>query len=106
MMLIAVNCFEIDAASNTDVGAMGTRSSRLAIPNPRSYTSCPPLLIPTLHPGESGRAHFWNNWLTSRPAGGDAGKCEQPMSATVAAAAMASRALGVIFAILAPVYVL
>jgi hypothetical protein len=36
MTLIAVNCFEIDAASNTDAGLMGTPSSRLAMPYPRS----------------------------------------------------------------------
>ena len=35
-MLIAVNCFEIDAASKTDAGVIGTPSSRFATPYPRS----------------------------------------------------------------------
>jgi hypothetical protein len=61
-MLIAVNCFEIDAALRTDAGEIGTPRSRLAIPYPRSYSVVPFRLIATLHPGAPGLFHSAKSW--------------------------------------------
>src|SRR5262245_16692578 len=56
-MLIAVNCFEIDAALKTDAEEIGTPRSRLATPYPCSYSVVPFRPIPMLHPGASGLFH-------------------------------------------------
>src|SRR4051812_1717453 len=63
-MLIAVNCFEIEAALKTVAGEIATARSRLAIPYPRSYSVVPFRLIPTPHPGASGLFHSVNSWST------------------------------------------
>src|ERR1700730_12328880 len=57
MILIAVNCLDIEAAGKTDAGVMGTPNSRFAMPYARSYTRTPFLPTPKLQPGESDRFH-------------------------------------------------
>ena len=85
-MLIAVNCFETDAALRTDAGEIGTPRSRLAIPYPRSYSVVPFRLIPTLHPGASGLFHSAKSWSTLSFDDFDLGCCEHAMTVARASA--------------------
>src|SRR5438045_5265622 len=89
-MLIAVNCFETEAALKTVAGVIATARSRLAIPYPRSYSVVPFRLTPTLHPGESGLFHSANSRSTVVFDDVDVG-CEH--AAVVARARAANNAL-------------
>jgi len=90
-MLIAVNCFEIDAALRTDAGEIGTPRSRLAIPYPRSYSVVPFRLIPTLHPGVPGLLHSAKSRSTLSFDDVDHGCCEHAMIVTRASAPIDAR---------------
>ncbi len=63
-MLMAVNCFEIEAALRTDAGVRRTPSSRFAIPYACSWSGVPFRLTPRLQPGESLLFHSENSWST------------------------------------------
>src|SRR5258706_133763 len=54
---MAVNCLETETTAKTELGVMGTPSSRFAMPYPCSYTSRPFRLMPTPQPGESDLFH-------------------------------------------------
>jgi hypothetical protein len=85
-MLIAVNCFEMEAALRTDAGEIATASSRLATPYPRSYSVVPFRLIPTLHPGAFGLFHSAKSWSTLRFDDLDVECCEHAMIGVTASA--------------------
>src|SRR5215469_12324955 len=81
-MLMAVNCFEMEAAPITVVGVMGMFHSRSAIPYPCSYTIAPLRLTATLQPGERGLLYSANSWST-RVDDGPEDDCLQPPIAAI-----------------------